>query len=144
MERKFLNRLLLLSGLILVAAASLFFYCYFNPQRKIPGCGTDEEPLPVCGNGPSSPEKLRGKEIFNTNCAACHKINAMTTPDFIKNVFEKIPNEQYFDLFITNEDSLLKAKHPRATKLQEEFPNGFRHNFKLSKEEIENLKLYIK
>lgn len=133
----------MLSGLIIVAVMSLFTYCYLNPQREIPGCATKDEPLPVCGNGPSSPEKEKGKAIFNANCAACHKVKSISCPDFIKNVFDKLPSEHYFELFITNEDSLLKAKHPYAIKLAEEFPNGFRHDFKFSKEEIANLKKYI-
>lgn len=67
-------------------------------------------------------------------------MNAKSTPDFIENIFDRIPNEKYFDLFVRNEDSLLKAKNKRVEKLREEFPNGFVHDFKLTNEEMQFLK----
>lgn len=118
-------------------------YCYLNPETKNLGCGT-KDVLMFCGTESMPPENRKGKEIFNANCVACHRMNAKSTPDFIKNVLERIPTEKYFEQFIRNEDSLLKAKNKRVEKLREEFPNGFVHDFKLTDEEIEFLKEYIK
>jgi len=142
-EKKFINRILVFSSLLIITIISLSVYCYLNPETENLGCGTKDVPM-FCGTESTPPEKRKGKEIFNSNCAACHRMNAKSTPDFIKNVLDRIPNEKYFEQFIRNEDSLLKAKNERVEKLREEFPNDFVHNFKLNNEEIEFLKEYIK
>jgi hypothetical protein len=143
LEKKFINTILILSSVIIVTALGVLFYRLMHPTDENPGCATKDVPE-FSGTLSISPEKQKGKAIFDSNCVACHKMNAKSTPDLIKNVFERIPNEEYFSLFITNEDSLLKANDKYITKLREEFPTGFTHHFKFTNEEIEYLKKYIK
>lgn len=143
MEKKFINRILILSSLIILIVIGVFIFNFVYPTNENPGCAT-KDVINFNRTESISFEKQKGKIIFNSNCVACHKINAKSTPDFIKNILDRIPNEKYFEQFIRNEDSLLKAKNKRVEKLREEFPNDFVHNFKLTNEEIESLKEYIK
>ena len=142
-EKKFINKIIILSSLIIVVIIGITTYVYFQPKEENLGCGTESD-IFICGTESTPTEKLEGKEIFNSNCAACHRMNEKSDPDLIKNIFERIPNEKYFERFINNEDSLRKANDKYAKKLVDNFPNAFIHNFKFNKEEIEDLKRYIK
>ena len=143
MEKRFITRIIILSSLIIVAIIRVLVYTFIYPINENLDCDIkDDSGLNVAGS--ISPEIKKGKTIFNSNCVVCHKMNAKSTPDFIENIFDRIPNEKYFDQFIRNENSLLEAKNKRVEKLREEFPNGFVHNFKLTNEEMQFLKEYIK
>ncbi|MFD1602046.1 c-type cytochrome [Flavobacterium artemisiae] len=50
------------------------FYC----QIPVPFCGTSNPDLTEDG--------IKGKEIFNSNCAACHKLDAKSTGPALRNV----------------------------------------------------------
>jgi hypothetical protein len=79
-EKKLTNRILIFSSLIIIVIISIFLYVYFNPKNENPGCGT-KSIEPFCGTKSTPPEKLKGKEIFNINCAACHRINLRFYPE---------------------------------------------------------------
>lgn len=40
----------------------------------------------ICGNAYSSGNLEKGKEMFNSNCAACHKLDAKSTGPALRNV----------------------------------------------------------
>lgn len=42
-----------------------------------PGCATQD--LPSCGNPDLTANQEKGKIIFDSNCAACHKLNSKST-----------------------------------------------------------------
>lgn len=83
---KLINRILIISSLFLIVTIGAFiFLLKFNePERLV--CGT-ETPESICG---TTPENLSengriGKQIFNANCASCHKLNKnMTGPALAK------------------------------------------------------------
>jgi cytochrome c551/c552 len=61
--------ILIISGLIL--------YKTTIEKPEILGCATIS-PVAICGNN-DSPDAMEGKEIFNSNCAACHKLDSKST-----------------------------------------------------------------
>ena len=84
--RKLTNRILIISigFLIFTIGISYFLYSFNQPTNL--GCGT-ETPEFFCGTvSPELTENGRiGKQIFNANCAACHKLNKnMTGPALAK------------------------------------------------------------
>lgn len=84
--KKLTNRILIISSgfLILTIGISYFLYSANEPKRLV--CGT-ETPEFICGTvSPNLTENGRiGKQIFNANCAACHKLNKnMTGPALAK------------------------------------------------------------
>lgn len=142
-KKKLISLVFIFSGLIIITATSLSIYVYTNPNDKVLGCASKPYET-FCGTESTPAEKIKGKVIFNSNCVACHKINGFSCPDLIKGVFERMPNEKYFQRFITNEDSLRKANDRYAKELLENFPTEFVHQFNLTNEEIEDLKKYIR
>jgi cytochrome c len=140
-EKRLINQILILSSLIIIVIISVFLYVYFNPKNLNPGCAT-ESIKPFCGTELTSPEKLKGKVIFNANCAACHRMNSKN--NILKNALKGFPDEKYFYNYLTNEDSLIKIKDKQNKVINEMFEGDYNHNFKLSQEEVKNLKEYIK
>ncbi|MEY8847382.1 c-type cytochrome [Psychroserpens sp. XS_ASV72] len=78
--RKLTNRILIISSGILILTIGISFFLYSYSKQKRFVCGT-ETPEFYCGTvSPELTESgLIGKQIFNTNCAACHKLNMNIT-----------------------------------------------------------------
>jgi hypothetical protein len=73
-----------------------------NNEKKEFNCGTETTDL-VCGNTLTilSENEKKGKDIFNSNCAACHKLNSNITGPALSKVdstllwnWMKIKNEK--------------------------------------------------
>lgn len=65
-------------------------------------------PESVCGN--ASFEMSAANKVFKTNCAACHKIDKISTAPMLRGIMVGEKNKQWVKLFLTKEDSLIKAK----------------------------------
>ena len=81
--KKLTKRILIITSgfLILVIGFLFILYSNYNQKEKFV-CGT-KTPESLCGNSSLelSEKAHKGKEIFNTNCAACHKLHMnMTGP----------------------------------------------------------------
>lgn len=69
---------------------------------------TKHVPESVCGN--ASFEMSAANKVFKTNCAACHKIDKTSIAPMLRGVMVGEKNKQWVRLFLTKEDSLIKAK----------------------------------
>lgn len=71
-------RFILLFSITLIAILSgiIIYKINMNDSENL-GCGTRD--LPGCGNVDLTENQSKGKEIFNSNCAACHKLNSKST-----------------------------------------------------------------
>lgn len=129
----------LILGFTLIFAIYLYFL-NINNSNRVNFCGTkDKEPINFCGTKSSS---IIGKTIFNTNCAACHKIN--WSDDIIKKKYTTYQDSTYFERYIKNEDSLTNKNDKNVKSINEMFKGDFNHNFKtFSKKDIRELKIYI-
>ncbi|MCK7591703.1 cytochrome c [Subsaxibacter sp. CAU 1640] len=78
--RQLTNRILILSSIVLISAIGVSFFLYsFYPSKRMV-CGT-VMPEAFCGTENLSEEAREGRQVFNANCAACHKLdNDMTGP----------------------------------------------------------------
>lgn len=84
--KKLTNRILIISSGFLILVIGISYFLYNINQPKYLVCGT-EMPEFVCGTvSPNLTENARkGKQIFNANCAACHKLTKnMTGPALAK------------------------------------------------------------
>ncbi|MFM9987701.1 c-type cytochrome [Flavobacterium sp.] len=72
--------LIITSGFIIVVIGIICFYFWNIKSNNEFVCGSIE-PEFVCGNASInlSEKAKKGKEIFNSNCAACHKLNKNIT-----------------------------------------------------------------
>jgi cytochrome c551/c552 len=79
----------------------------------------------------------KGKQIFNANCAACHKLDAVATAPALRNIVEKY-RKQNLDLhdYLRGKRKKLLLKGINKMGLCPVFPN-------LTKEDVASLEYYL-
>jgi len=93
---------------------------------------------PATGSG----DPVKGKELFNTNCAACHKLDAKMTGPALRGVGDKYDKEWLYK-WIKNSSDLIKSGDARAVKVYEEFNKTNMTAFpQLSNGDIDNIVAY--
>ena len=93
---------------------------------------------PASGSG----DPAKGKELFNTNCAACHKLDAKMTGPALRGVGDKYDKEWLYK-WIKNSSDLIKSGDAKAVKVYEEFAKSNMTAFpQLSTGDIDNIIAY--
>ncbi len=93
---------------------------------------------PATGSG----DPVKGKELFNTNCAACHKLDAKMTGPALRGVGDKYDKEWLYK-WIKNSSDLIKSGDAKAVKVYEEFAKSNMMAFpQLSNGDIDNIIAY--
>ena len=89
-----------------------------------------------------SQDAAKGKEIFNANCAACHKLDAKSTGPALRGVEAKYDKEWLYK-WIKNSGELIKSGDAQAVKVFEENNKVAMTAFpQLSNEDIDNIIAY--
>jgi mono/diheme cytochrome c family protein len=89
-----------------------------------------------------SQDAAKGKEIFNTNCAACHKLDGKATGPALRDVAAKYDKEWLLN-WIKNSGELIKSGDAQAVKVFEENNKVPMPAFpQLSDEDIDNILAY--
>ncbi len=89
-----------------------------------------------------SQDAAKGKEIFNANCAACHKLDAKATGPALRGVEAKYDKEWLYK-WIKNSGELIKSGDAQAIKVFEENNKVAMTAFpQLSNEDIDNILAY--
>ena len=87
-------------------------------------------------------DAVKGKELFNANCAACHKLDAKSTGPALRNVAAKYDKEWLYK-WIRNSGELIKSGDAQAVKVFEENNKVAMTAFpQLSNEDIDNILAY--
>jgi mono/diheme cytochrome c family protein len=73
-----------------------------------------EAPVATLGGDP-----VRGKELFNSNCAACHKLDAKATGPALRGIAQKHDKEWLYK-WIHNPAAMIKSGDAAAVKVYEE------------------------
>jgi mono/diheme cytochrome c family protein len=64
-------------------------------------------------------DAVKGKELFNANCAACHKLDAKSTGPALRGVADKYDREWLYK-WVKNSSDLIKSGDAQAIKVFEE------------------------
>ena len=89
-----------------------------------------------------SQDVAKGKELFNTNCAACHKLDGKATGPALRDVASKYDKEWLYK-WIKNSGELIKSGDAQAVKVFEENNKVPMPAFpQLSDEDIDNILAY--
>jgi mono/diheme cytochrome c family protein len=87
-------------------------------------------------------DPVKGKEIFNANCAACHKLDAKATGPALRNVGAKY-DKAWLYKWIHNSADLIKSGDAAAVKIYEEYNKVAMNAFpQLSEADIDNIIAY--
>ena len=90
----------------------------------------------------SSADPAKGKALFNSNCAACHALNAKRTGPALAGVGGKYEREWLYK-WINNSQKMIKEGDPQAVALWEEWQPAVMNSFpQLSTEDIDNILAY--
>lgn len=120
----------------LLAVPFLFNSCFNEIPKK-------KETDNFCGTAGIN-DNQNQPSIFKAKCAACHMYDKNSTGPKLKGVLNKVPNEEWFDEFVRNEDSLLKTKNEYALKINEWSTVDGNHNFKeLTVVHLAEIKKYL-
>jgi cytochrome c2 len=87
-------------------------------------------------------DATKGKELFNANCAACHKLDAKMTGPMLRNVIAKHDKEWLYK-WIANSQALIKSGDAQANALWAEYKPSVMNNFpQLTHGDIDNIIAY--
>lgn len=87
-------------------------------------------------------DPVKGKELFNTNCAACHALDKKMTGPALRGVSEK-HDKKWLYSWVANSSAMIKAGDPAAVKLFEENNKSVMTAFpQLSTADVDNIIAY--
>ena len=97
------------------------------------------EAAPAEGSGG---DVAAGKDLFNANCAACHKLDRKATGPALRGVATKYDRDWLYE-WIKDSQAMIKSGDPQAVKLFEEYNNSVMTAFpQLSNTDIDNILAY--
>ncbi|HEY6143251.1 MAG TPA: c-type cytochrome [Flavobacterium sp.] len=109
-----ISRKLYLSLALMLTLSLTSFAQDAAPAASATPAATEEAPVATQGGDP-----VKGKELFNTNCAACHKLDAKATGPALRGVGAKY-DKAWLYKWIHNSGDLIKSGDAQAVKVFEE------------------------
>jgi len=110
-----------------------------DPAATVPAA-TEEAAAPAATTGGGDP--VKGKELFNANCAACHKLDAKSTGPALRGVASK-HDMAWIYKWVRNSSEMIKSGDAVAVKLFEENNKAVMTPFpQLSDGDIDNIIAY--
>jgi mono/diheme cytochrome c family protein len=101
-----------------------------------------QDTVAVEASAPVGADPVKGKELFNSNCAACHKLDAKATGPALRGVADKYEAEWLYK-WVKNSSELIKSGDARAVKVFEENGKVAMTAFpQLSNADVDNILAY--
>jgi mono/diheme cytochrome c family protein len=124
--------------LFLGFALSLIFSLNSFAQEVVADAAAADVAPVAAGAG----DAAKGKELFNANCAACHKLDGKATGPALRGVADKYDTDWLYK-WIRNSSDLIKSGDPQAIKIYEEYNKAVMSAFpQLSDADIDNILAY--
>jgi mono/diheme cytochrome c family protein len=90
----------------------------------------------------SGADPAKGKELFNSNCAACHKLDAKMTGPALRGISSRLTNEWLYK-WIRNSQDLIKSGDAEAVRVSKEYNGAVMNAFpQLTNSDIDNIIAY--
>ncbi len=129
-------------NLIFSLTFSLGLSLFSLAQEKVVATSAAAPATDVAAPAAGGADAAKGKEIFNANCAACHKLDAKMTGPALRNVGSKYDKEWLYK-WIANSQALIKSGDAQAVAVWNEYKPSVMNNFpQLSKGDIDNVIAY--
>jgi len=124
--------------LFCLAFSLSFSITSYAQDAAAPAPAADAAAAPAEGAG----DPAKGKELFNTLCAACHKLDAKSTGPALRGVADR-HDRAWIYKWVANSSAMIKAGDPAAVKLFAENNNAVMTPFpQLSSGDIDNIMAY--
>ena len=126
-------------SLAMMLTLSLFSYSQEaakDPAATVTPAAASTAPVSAMGGDP-----IKGKDIFNANCAACHKLDAKATGPALRGVGNKY-EKAWFYKWIHNSSALIKSGDAQAVKIYDEYKVQMTAFPQLSEADIDNVIAY--
>jgi mono/diheme cytochrome c family protein len=125
--------------LYLSLGLTLVFSLTSIAQVAAPAAAT---PAPADAVAASGGDPVKGKELFNANCAACHKLDAKATGPMLRGIAGKHEMAWLYK-WVKNSSDMIKSGDPVAVKLFEENNKSVMTAFpQLTNADIDNIIAY--
>ncbi len=112
-----------------------------NAQNAAPAAAATATTAPAAPAATGA-DPVKGKELFNSNCAACHKLDAKATGPMLRNIAAK-HDMAWMYKWIHNSSELIKSGDAAAVKVYEENNKvAMTHFPQLSEGDIDNIIAY--
>lgn len=124
--------------------ASLLFSTSLNAQEETAAEATEAVEEAVVAGG----DAVKGKQLFNQNCAACHALNRKMTGPALANVEARLAEEEGLDkewlyAWIRNSAGMISAGDAYAVKIYNEYNQAAMNAFPtLSDQDIDDILAY--
>ena len=123
-------------NLILSLALMLTFSLTSLAQVAAPAVTTEAAPAKAAG------DPVAGKALFNSNCAACHKLDAKSTGPALRGVANKYDIAWIYK-WVNNSSALIKSGDAKAVAIFEEYNKSVMTAFpQLSTADVDNIIAY--
>ncbi len=142
--KKVTNKIVFLLSLFLISTIGTMAFVYVKSKQKMV-CAT-EVPRLICGTENMLTEiGFKGRDVFNTNCATCHKLYKKMSGPSLKGIVQNghYPSTDYFIKYMRNEQSLIEQNDQFALAINEKYTFDYKHHFELSDLEFQQLLEYI-
>ncbi|WP_298221309.1 c-type cytochrome [Flavobacterium sp.] len=111
-------------------------------QNPAPATAATTAPAAPAAAATGGGDAVKGKELFNTNCAACHKLDAKSTGPALRGVAGK-HDMAWIYKWVHNSSEMIKSGDAAAVKLFAENNNAVMTAFpQLSEADIDNIIAY--
>lgn len=122
---------------LLLGLALMLTFSFSSFAQEAAPAAEAETPVATQGGDP-----VKGKELFNSNCAACHKLDAKSTGPALRGVAEK-HDMAWIYKWVKNSSEMIKSGDAAAVKVFEENNKAVMTAFpQLSNADIDNIIAY--
>jgi mono/diheme cytochrome c family protein len=99
-------------------------------------------PAAVAAPAVSGGDPVKGKDLFNSNCAACHKLDAKMTGPALRGISSRLTNEWLYK-WIRNSQEMIKSGDAEAVRVSKEYNGSVMTAFpQLSNADIDDIIAY--
>ena len=85
-----------------------------------------------------------GKQLFDTNCKTCHRIDSRLIGPPLAGVYDRAPSIEWIQNFVRNSSAVIASGDPYAVNLFNEYNKVLMTSFPLANEDIMNILGYVK
>ena len=99
-------------------------------------------PTAVATPAVSGGDPVKGKDLFNSNCAACHKLDAKMTGPALRGISPRLTNEWLYK-WIRNSQEMIKSGDAESVRVSKEYNGSVMTAFpQLTNGDIDNIIAY--